>query len=242
MSKRFWIFFIALGLCLASWFTPFFRQYWDLLDQTIYIFLNGLLHLPYAPQIVGGLSLHATDFIFDCVMAVAFFFCMKKKGVSQNTLSVFFQLIIAFVYIFFFFYLTKNVLFPAYLTYDRLSPSLVLQGISIREMISFGHYVKTEAHYSFPGNHALTFFMWCGFMCLYGGWRWRIGSICLAIFFSLPRLIVGAHWFTDVFVGGLFLALFCLMPAVVFSFVEKGAAVFVSWYKRWLKPRDKSLS
>ena len=40
------------------------------------------------------------------------------------------------------------------------------------------------------------------------GWKWAVASLALTPFFVLPRMISGAHWFTDAAVGGVF---FCLI-------------------------------
>ncbi len=62
-------------------------------------------------------------------------------------------------------------------------------------------FVKDYSRTSFPGDHAVIVLQWIGFLCFFGKLRFGIPATLIAGPFLLPRLIGGAHWFTDEFVG-----------------------------------------
>ncbi|MBE8190479.1 MAG: phosphatase PAP2 family protein [Candidatus Thioglobus sp.] len=70
--------------------------------------------------------------------------------------------------------------------------------------------MKDSSSESFPGDHATVLLTWLGYCLFFRRNRWSWAAAFLVIFFSLPRLIAGAHWLSDVLVGGLAIALVAL--------------------------------
>ena len=60
---------------------------------------------------------------------------------------------------------------------------------------------------SFPGDHGLMLMIYAGFMLKYFGKKAFAGSCVILMIFVLPRIMAGAHWFTDIAVGSLSIAL-----------------------------------
>ena len=68
-------------------------------------------------------------------------------------------------------------------------------------------------------------------MWLFAKPKYRLAIVGITILFSLPRLIGGAHWFSDDLVGGVFLALFsvawvCYTPLGAFC-IKKLSSLYV---------------
>jgi membrane-associated phospholipid phosphatase len=98
-------------------------------------------------------------------------------------------------------YGVNKVLFREHLKIPRASPSLVVTPcIRVSENIPWLK-TKEKAGSSFPGDHATTVIFFAVSYTFFTGRRLGYYALAYAILRTLPRLIIGAHWFTDVFVG-----------------------------------------
>ncbi|AVO52739.1 phosphatase PAP2 family protein [Ectopseudomonas mendocina] len=98
--------------------------------------------------------------------------------------------------------------------WQRPSASLVVEG-SARLTELFPDWeerwdLKDSASRSFPGDHASVLLIWAFFMTFFAR-NWRLLLVwVIAVIGMLPRLVAGAHWGSDAFVGGMFLSLLAL--------------------------------
>lgn len=71
--------------------------------------------------------------------------------------------------------------------------------------------VKDESARSFPGDHASVLLIWALFLTLFArtALQWVV-VWGLALLFMLPRLVAGAHWGQDDYIGGVQMALLAL--------------------------------
>jgi len=71
--------------------------------------------------------------------------------------------------------------------------------------------VKDESARSFPGDHASVLLIWALFLTLFArtALQWVV-IWGLALLFMLPRLVAGAHWGQDDYIGGVQMALLAL--------------------------------
>lgn len=98
---------------------------------------------------------------------------------------------------------------------QHASPSRVLPD-AIRLSLIFPHLekaweLKDSSGQSFPGDHASVLLIWAMYMSLFArsvGKRLVIWG--LAVLFMLPRLVAGAHWGQDDYIGGVAIALAAL--------------------------------
>ncbi|MFF7707452.1 phosphatase PAP2 family protein [Pseudomonas sp. NPDC007930] len=71
--------------------------------------------------------------------------------------------------------------------------------------------LKDRSSNSFPGDHASVLLIWAMYMTVAAR---RAGQVvlvwALAALFSLPRLVAGAHWGQDDYIGGVLMALLAL--------------------------------
>ncbi len=68
---------------------------------------------------------------------------------------------------------------------------------------------------SFPGDHGMMLMVFACFMLRYFTRRAFLLAVAIVLIFASPRIMIGAHWFTDVVVGSLSIVLvgmsWCLM-------------------------------
>ena len=123
----------------------------------------------------------------------------------------------------------------AQMGWQHHSPSMVIEG-AVRMSDYFPGLEKTwelkdRSSQSFPGDHASVLIIWALFMGLFSrtlGQRLVVWG--LAILFMLPRLVAGAHWGQDDYIGGVLLAVLALGWGYYTPFAAKvsGALLRVS--------------
>lgn len=116
---------------------------------------------------------------------------------------------------------------------SRPSPTLMVAGaLRVSELSQIP--TKDSAGDSFPGDHALFLMIFAGFALRYLP-RWAgIVAVLMVPLFSAPRILAGAHWLTDVYVGALSLALFCLPPLLLTPLSDRLIARLVPRLSRCL--------
>lgn len=89
---------------------------------------------------------------------------------------------------------------------SRPSPSLSFtETYRVSSLINIP--TKDASKDSFPGDHGLMLLIFCGYMLRYFGAQAAVIALIIFIVFILPRVMSGAHWFSDIAVGSLSLAL-----------------------------------
>ncbi len=89
---------------------------------------------------------------------------------------------------------------------SRPSPTLTFENVNrVGEMTSW--HTKDASKDSFPGDHGLMLLIFSSFILRYVSRRAFFIAILIMITFALPRIMAGAHWFTDIAVGSLSLTL-----------------------------------
>ncbi|KTC35037.1 phosphoesterase, partial [Pseudomonas sp. ABAC21] len=88
---------------------------------------------------------------------------------------------------------------------------ILLLLLFIRMLFSKLAVLKDRSSQSFPGDHASVLLIWGMFMTVFAR---SIGQVLviwgLALLFMMPRLVAGAHWGQDDYIGGVLLALLAL--------------------------------
>jgi membrane-associated phospholipid phosphatase len=125
--------------------------------------------------------------------------------------------------------------------WQRPSASLVVEGAARLTELFPGWEerwdMKDSASRSFPGDHASVLLIWAMFMSFFAR-TWRLVLVwAMALTFTLPRLVAGAHWGSDAFVGGVFLALLALAWACFTPFAYRTS----EWLEYVTQPLLQSL-
>lgn len=225
--------FLAL-IIFYSWINSNIRVYWDVLDLWSFEVFNG--SLLQSSRFWSGmwaiLSVRIAD-IFPLFFILLFFYSDKvlfEKNQRIYGLIAFVSLLMLMLIVreFLDFYIDYNDL-------SRSSPSLQLDSVVWLSELYPNLSLKDSSGSSFPGDHAAVLITWLGF-CLFfirNFWSWT--AILLVIFFSLPRLIAGAHWLSDVLVGGVVIALISLAFGLYTPLLNRINRVFNKWAVDLLK-------
>jgi membrane-associated phospholipid phosphatase len=105
--------------------------------------------------------------------------------------------------------------------YHRSSPTLVTpDAVRLSELVTWIK-VKDRGSTTFPGDHALVIFSTVGFFWICAGRYLGVIATTLLIPFTLPRLIGGAHWISDILVGALSMALLLLSLSYATPFAAR---------------------
>lgn len=188
---------LFLFFCLILWMLPGTHDLLAWLDGQIFYTLNGTLTWGQLWQKFWGI------FNLPIENKLGFFSAMGLQIIwwlrlpAQEKAPVGYKLL--FFWAFFeLAYKIKDPFFENFLGIKRLSPSLVFpDGIRLSQLLENSH-IKDASKHSFPGGHAFFNVYW-----VLVSWNLipkshRIIVLSIAIFMCTPRLISGAHWFSDV--------------------------------------------
>lgn len=191
------ILFNLLGVALfLSWFLPANHGGWFTLDSAIFFFFNR--HLATDPaflHLVAITNNRAFDVISLLAMGLLYlYFYLKQDAAGRR------RLVITGVVML----LTAVVLnqLGHLLPVKHPSPPLTFDNIyRVSELT--GIPTKDASSDSFPGDHGMMLIIFSCFMLRYFGRRAFAVALLITLLFSLPRVMIGAHWFTDIAVGSL---------------------------------------
>lgn len=197
--------FFIIALLLASWFTFPLSHAWNVIDEKTFYFLNSWIRDNIFWQTLWAeLNSRKADWLYDAVM-LAFFanyiYHTKTDQIKRFATSIALILMMALVIIAF-----NRILFSAIFDVPRQSPSFTFDGcIRLSKIINW-QTVKDGSGHCFPGDHGTTVCLFI--LCMYhlSGWRTAFFATCVSLPFILPRLIVGAHWFSDIVMGSFTIA------------------------------------
>ncbi|PLN73841.1 hypothetical protein CWN73_19810 [Klebsiella quasipneumoniae] len=85
---------------------------------------------------------------------------------------------------------------------QRASPSLFFSDVTrVSDVVNFP--TKDASKDSFPGDHGMMLLIFASFMWRYFGRRALAVALVIFVAFAFPRVMIGAHWFSDIAVGSL---------------------------------------
>jgi len=210
---------------------------WPAGQMLCVIFDEWLFHLLNAPLATNPTWLHiwavASLRPFDAVVGVILLALLIrgnwvfKAGDVRRAFFGFFAILLLMLVI--------RTLFSkvaAHLGWQHQSPSMVIAG-AVQMSDYFPGLEKTwelkdRSSQSFPGDHASVLIIWALFMSLFsrtlGQW---LTVWSLALLFMLPRLVAGAHWGQDDYIGGMLLAVWALGWGYYTPFAARASEFFM---------------
>lgn len=195
--------FNLLGFTLFfSWYLPENHGFWFKIDASIFYFFNQLLVAsPSFADFVAIVNHRAFDLIaFVSMGSLLLYFYVQQDAKFRRRL----------------FFMGVTMLLCAIVINQlgrmipvvRPSPTLLFTPIQrIMDLTDIG--TKDASGDSFPGDHGTMLLIFSGFILRYFTRKAFVLALALMILFSLPRIMIGAHWFTDVYVGSV--ALVCVL-------------------------------
>lgn len=203
-------FHLVALLVLASWLWPATRAAWDAIDLAVFRMLNAPLATSAAWAHAWAIgNMRATDLAVALAMLA-----LLIRGDLIFAAAQVRHALYAFLAMLLLLLLIRAVPFAELVSsmrWQRASPSLTVDGaVRLTELFSSWQglrHIKDSSGRSFPGDHASVLMLWALFLTPFArGWRrWLVWV--LALLFAMPRLVAGAHWLSDVLVGGTFIAL-----------------------------------
>ncbi|QIQ22443.1 phosphatase PAP2 family protein [Zophobihabitans entericus] len=201
-----------LGLILLTTYYFTYRAgFWFNIDSAIFHFFNAPLSTNKVYlYLVAVTNYRLFDVIAFLAMALLYlhYFLKQSKQDRRRMIAIGFTMLLMAV-------LIKQ--YGRFIPISHESPSLYFDHVNrVSQLTNFG--TKDASGDSFPGDHGMMLMIFAAFMARYFGLKAFLYSAGIVVIFSLPRIMAGAHWFTDVYVGSLsmvsiVLSWFLLTPA-----------------------------
>lgn len=210
----------TLGLLLLiCWWVPGL-DFWPVVDGDVFWGFNALISPlnPHWDTILGALNTRIFDAAAFAMMGMLFCWAIVSDAQRPHRYRHWFSIGITML-------LTAGILSLMVLrlvSYSHASPTRFFSHAQhLSELVSFK--TKDSSSNSFPGDHGLMLMVFASYMIAFASRRIAAWSLVFVVVLSAPRIMVGAHWFSDVYLGSLSIALIVL-PWVLCTPVARMAA------------------
>jgi membrane-associated phospholipid phosphatase len=211
MPRFFFLLPFSLGIGLfLSWLLPETRLLWDHLDFTLFSAFNTSLGASHWWQIFWAvLNFRGADAIPAFIVMGLFAHYVFTHARDRRMEYAAIGLMMAFYVV-----IAMQCAHALFDDIDRKSPTEVLSNVYLlSELVPWAH-PKDRSDNSFPGDHGAVLLMVSAFLWYYTTRRYGLIAFAVTSFFVLPRLFSGAHWFTDIAVGSVSIALVAMSVAI----------------------------
>lgn len=204
------------GLALfLSWYLPVNHGFWFALDSAIFHFFNQELAENRAFLWLVALT---NNRAFDSCSLVAMgclmlhFWLQEDRAGRRHILLIGLTMLLFAVVI--------NQLAQLLIPVERVSPTLFFRDIyRVSELLNFP--TKDASSDSFPGDHGMMLLIFSAMMLRYFGKKAFTVALTIFVVFAFPRVMIGAHWFSDIAVGSLCVVLLGLPWCLLTSLSDK---------------------
>lgn len=186
----------GLGLFL-SWYLPANHGFWFPVDAGIFHFFNQ--HLADSRSWAWFLAIINNRAFDGCSLlamgCLMLSFWLKEDATGRRRIVIIgLAMLLAAVVI--------NQLAQHLMPVKRASPTLFFPHVyRVSDLINFS--TKDASKDSFPGDHGMMLLIFSTFMWRYFGRKAFAVALSIFVVFAFPRVMIGAHWFTDIAVGSL---------------------------------------
>ena len=192
----------ALALLLvASWLTPATRQLWDGFDLAVFRLLNDSLALGHGWQMFWAVANYRALDLLPAALILAVFVASiwgRPRDVQNQRWALLGVLAAVLIFV----PPLMELVVHETLHYSRPSPTLMLDDTLRLSQLVPSIKAKDASPACFPGDHAFVLLTVTSFFWYVGRRRDALLATLIAAMFALPRLVSGAHWATDVLIGG----------------------------------------
>ncbi|MGS2872406.1 phosphatase PAP2 family protein [Enterobacter huaxiensis] len=200
----------AAGLALfLSWYMPVNHGFWFPLDAGLFHFFNQALAKSqvflWVVAITNNRAFDGCSLLAMGCLMLSFWLKEDQTGRRRIVIIGLVMLLAAVVI---------NQLAQHLMPVKRASPSLYFPNINrVSELLHIS--TKDASKDSFPGDHGMMLLIFSAFMLRYFGKKAFAIALIIVVVFAFPRVMIGAHWLTDIAVGSLSAVLigipWCLM-------------------------------
>lgn len=186
---------LGIGLFL-SWYLQFSHTFWFNIDKSIFFYFQSIMkEHSNISLIVSIINTRIFDLFLLLILGLFYITsCVTEKQISGKRI----------------FSLGINIILTSIIL-NKIGHLIPIQHVSPTLFFNTKHYihnvvgmiVKDSSTNSFPGDHGMLLMIFSCFIFRYFNMHTFLKSLCITITFILPRIIVGAHWFTDIFIGSL---------------------------------------
>ena len=189
----------AAGVALfLSWYLPVNHGLWSPIDVAIFRFFNqglnaGNLAYAWFLAIINNRAFDGCSLLAMGGLMLSYW--LKENATGRRRIIIMgLVMLLAAVII--------NQLAQHLIPVTRSSPSLSVQGAHrVSDYVAFN--TKDGSRDSFPGDHGMMLLIFSAFMWRYFGKVAGLIALIIFVVFAFPRVMIGAHWFTDIIVGSM---------------------------------------
>jgi membrane-associated phospholipid phosphatase len=198
---------LAAGLLIWSWLRPETRRIWDLYDAgTFRFFTSTLAGSEWWLQGLAAANGHKADLVAAVAIGLLMLWNIRfyeKRCIFSGWLSLgVFTISVLLAK-----ELICGTLIHDVVGFQRASPSTVMEASHRVSELVPEIQTKDSSPLSFPGDHGFVLMSVALYMVYRGSGRQEMIAWLFLLVFGLPRVIVGAHWATDIVVGSSVVAL-----------------------------------
>ncbi|MFU9136482.1 phosphatase PAP2 family protein [Erwinia tasmaniensis] len=191
----------ALGLALFfSWYLPAHHGFWFDIDKSIFYWFNERL-VTSKPLLwfVAVTNYRAFDGVSLLAMGALYlsFWLQETPQGRRRMLAIGITMLLTAVVL-----NQLGHLIPV----SHPSPTKFFPDVNHVTRLT-GIPTKDASSDSFPGDHGMMLMIFACFMLRYFTRRAFLIAVAIVLIFASPRIMIGAHWFTDVAVGSLSIVL-----------------------------------
>lgn len=188
-----------LGILLFfSWFHADANSFWPVVDKSVFFTFNHLLgENEFFRYLVAFTNLRFFDVFGFLAMALVFLFHFLKHDKDYRRFMICMGITMLLTAV-----IAKQVAMT--LDFDRPSPTLHFSalGENVLYVSKLTEWpAKDWSKSCFPGDHGMCLIIFCVYMLRYFGLKSFLAGLLITVLFSLPRVMSGAHWVSDIAVG-----------------------------------------
>lgn len=208
---------VALFLC---WFLPENHGVWFNVDSAIFHFFNQGLDDSRVYQwflaITNNRAFDGCSLLAMGCLMLSFWLKENLPG-RRRIIIIGLVMLLAAVII--------NQLAQHLMPVKRASPTLFFP--DVHRVSDYLHVsTKDASRDSFPGDHGMMLLIFATFMWRYFGGKAFTIALAIFVIFAFPRVMIGAHWFTDIAVGSLTAVLIGIPWVLMTPLSDKAIALF----------------
>lgn len=222
----------ALGVMLfLSWYLPPEHGFWFGVDKSIFFGFNSqMVTHPLFALIVAITNYRGFDAVSLLAMGLLYLSIWRRETpqAQRRMLAIGITMLLTAVVL--------NQL-GHLLPVKHSSPTLFFENVHRVSELT-GIPAKDASKDSFPGDHGMMLIIFACFIWRYFGFSRFLIATAIVVIFSLPRIMAGAHWFTDVAVGSMSVVLVGLS----WWLLTPASDVLVNWFYRKLPGKYKPVT